>query len=405
MKRSRKTSIAKDKKKTSKIKENLRLESYRKFKSEVKKRGWILLSTSHEFVNHHRKVMVICPNGHKVALTPTHFFNRAKHKRDAKAHPRGSGCAICSGRQKDISDLQLLAKRHGGKCLNDRYHSANFKYTWQCDKGHTWKTRVSGPQYGHWCPYCSRTIIDGLKEIKELASNNGGKSLAKKYTKSQAKYPWVCGKGHYFEASHGSVLRGSWCPKCLGRYRTIEDMRDKASERGGKCLSKTYIHSFKKLEWECGKGHRWCAPPVSIFGGAWCPECGGSKKLTLEQMQELAAKRNGKCLSKKYVNARTKLQWQCQEGHRWWTPPYAIKSGAWCHVCWRIRFTIQDLKNFAKEKEGTCLSTEYESSKVKYSWACKHGHEWSATFNEARSVWCSQCSQVSRTQKVLLFCS
>ena len=31
-----------------------------------------------------------------------------------------------------------------------------------------------------------------------------------------------------------------------------------------------------------------------------------SKKLTIEEMQEIAGSRGGKCLSKKYVNNRTK---------------------------------------------------------------------------------------------------
>ena len=38
-------------------------------------------------------------------------------------------------------------------------------------------------------------------------------------------------------------------------------------------------------------------------------------KISIEEMQEIARKRGGKCLSKKYINAHTKLEWQCANGH------------------------------------------------------------------------------------------
>ena len=57
---------------------------------------------------------------------------------------------------------------------------------------------------------------------------------------------------------------------------TIEDMRQAAAFRGGKCLSETMVKGdFRTpLEWECQFGHRFKASPVLILqGGHWCPEC------------------------------------------------------------------------------------------------------------------------------------
>ncbi|CAI2198996.1 4160_t:CDS:2, partial [Funneliformis geosporum] len=34
-------------------------------------------------------------------------------------------------------------------------------------------------------------------------------------------------------------------------------------------------------------------------------------------MQNLAKAKNGKCLSDKYYDAHTKLEWQCEKGHKW----------------------------------------------------------------------------------------
>ena len=56
----------------------------------------------------------------------------------------------------------------------------------------------------------------------------------------------------------------------------IEDMRQAAEFRGGKCLSATMTKGdlATKLEWECAFGHRFSASPALILlGGHWCEEC------------------------------------------------------------------------------------------------------------------------------------
>lgn len=96
---------------------------------------------------------------------------------------------------------------------------------------------------------------------------------------------------------------------------TIEDMHLLASSRGGKCLSKKYVNSQNKLEWECSEGHRWEAVPAKVRCGQWCRKCSGNAKKNIEQMCELAAKYSGKCISKEYVNNMTTLEWVCKKGH------------------------------------------------------------------------------------------
>lgn len=57
-------------------------------------------------------------------------------------------------------------------------------------------------------------------------------------------------------------------------------------------------------------------------------------KLTIEEMDELAARKNGKCISREYVNGKTHLEWECEFGHRWFATPDTIKNhNSWCHVC------------------------------------------------------------------------
>ncbi len=56
----------------------------------------------------------------------------------------------------------------------------------------------------------------------------------------------------------------------------IEDMREAAAFRGGKCLSNSMVKGdmYTKLEWECHDGHRFFASPYTVLmAGHWCPEC------------------------------------------------------------------------------------------------------------------------------------
>lgn len=58
------------------------------------------------------------------------------------------------------------------------------------------------------------------------------------------------------------------------------------------------------------------------------------KKLTLEDCIEEAKNRNGKCLSKVYINNHTKMKWQCKENHVWESNFSSIRNQkTWCPVC------------------------------------------------------------------------
>ena len=115
-------------------------------------------------------------------------------------------------------------------------------------------------------------------------------------------------------------------------------MHKLATKRGGKCRSDKYIDSKTKLRWECAEGHAWEAKPNDIkSSGSWCPQCSGKAKLTIEQMHTIAAVKGGKCLSKKYDNNYTKLQWECAEGDAWEATPNSVKKGSWCPECARSR--------------------------------------------------------------------
>ncbi|GIS50931.1 MAG: hypothetical protein Ct9H90mP25_3650 [Gammaproteobacteria bacterium] len=56
----------------------------------------------------------------------------------------------------------------------------------------------------------------------------------------------------------------------------------------------------------------WEATPRFFQAGDWCPECAGTIRLSIAEMQQMAEERGGKCLSDKYVDLSTKVKWQWQ---------------------------------------------------------------------------------------------
>ena len=220
-----------------------------------------------------------------------------------------------------------------------------------------------------------------LDEFKNIAKERGGKCLSKKYVNIDTKLKWECSKGHvWFNTPYHIKNRGQWCRVCKGYgIPTLTEFKNIAKERGGKCLSKKYIRSDIKLKWQCSKGHVWQAVPNTIKNTkSWCPFCGGTKRLTIEEMQTIAKKRGGKCLSKKYINASTKLEWQCSDGHKWKARPNDIKiNNQWCPRCFfyykeeLCRTTFEQLfnKKFPKLKPNWLINSR--NNKMELDGYCK----------------------------------
>lgn len=116
----------------------------------------------------------------------------------------------------------------------------------------------------------------------------------------------------------------------------LTELLEIARQRGGDCLSKRYINSKEHLLWQCRKGHKWESTPFSVkVRKSWSPVCAGNQPLGLEKMHKLAWSRGGKCLSVEYFNVKTAMLWQCKNGHQFESTPDNVKQGKWCPSCRR----------------------------------------------------------------------
>ena len=146
---------------------------------------------------------------------------------------------------------------------------------------------------------------------------------------------------------------------------TIEEMQKLAESRGGRCLSTIYVNNRTKLKWQCKEGHIWEATADNIKAGKWCRICGikraaNKKRLTINDMQNEALEKRGRCISEKYTDAHTKLEFECEFGHRFWMSPNTVNMGHWCRQCSIAKvansrkLTLKMVQDIAEKRASNC---------------------------------------------------
>lgn len=423
---------------------------------------------SNAYVNVRSKLRWECTNGHTWEATPGSLRNM------------DSWCPTCARvAPLLLEDMQELAASRGGECLSEVYENSATKLRWRCEEGHVWDATPDNVKNGdQWCPQCSGNRTEELVRCyfeilfngeafpkcpghPQLPSPGGGFLTLDGYSECLSLAFEYQGQQHYVEVDGfgppGSLkkrkaydaakveccrnalpqpirlivipytiqqeqLEGFIRARCQemgvhvlcesnvdasmvkvrwGKQR-LKEMQEIAASRNGQCLSDSYTNSWTKLEWCCAAGHKWEAKPNDIkTSKSWCPVCAGHEPLTLEDMKEMAESKGGTCLSDAYVNSTTKLRWRCAKGHVWEATPGNIRSrNSWCPVCsGKARLTIDGLREIAHQRGGQCLSDSYQNAHSKLRWRCAKGHEWEATAHDVKThkTWCPKCALTPRT--------
>jgi hypothetical protein len=251
-----------------------------------------------------------------------------------------------------------------------------------------------------------------LERLKEIAKDRGGQLLSSEWRGRDIPISFRCKERHRFTITPSSVFDKHWCQKCAGNEQgTIEEMREIAAERGGKCLSNEYVNGRTPLQWYCLEhDYTWWNLPNNVKNHKqWCMKCAGRTWWTIEAVKDLAKSRGGKCLSKRYKNTREKFSFRCNKcKHTWKTSLSSLLNGSFCPKCGlekvlqKTRKTIEGMKHIAESRGGKCISTKYVNSHTHLLFKCSNlDHpSWKATpSNIRRGKWCRLCSIESRQRK------
>ncbi|MFB3168483.1 recombinase family protein [Neobacillus sp. 179-C4.2 HS] len=314
-------------------------------KTIAKERGGRCLSEN--YINKDTPLIWECEKGHIWEATP----NRIKY--------HNSWCQECKAKY-TIEDMHKIAVSRGGKCLSNTYINNRTNLKWECNKcGRQWEAKPSHimgskNKEGSWCPSCSkkRNSKYTIGAMRNLALQRNGKCLSDFVESSTSKLKWECEKGHQWIATISQVIgtknkKGSWCPHCAvdkrsqtiktsKRLQKVKELKILAKSMGGKCLSEEFIGPYKTMIWQCKEGHTWEKSASAIEKGQWCPFCKVNeyKKKVLQEMNQIAHARGGRCLSEEFLNSRTNLMWECSLGHVFELDVAGIKlRHSWCPQC------------------------------------------------------------------------
>ena len=176
-------------------------------------------------------------------------------------------------------------------------------------------------------------LCSPLNRVRDMAQEKGGRCLSVEYTSDRKKLEFECKRGHRWFTTAKQIKKGRWCPICGGGYlKDMTDLQDIAHRKGGRCLSSQYLGAKGKVNVECGEGHQWSASATAIRSGGWCPYCAGQRK-NADDLHEIALSKGGRCLSSEYKNANTPMKFRCANSHQWFARPTNIRSGTWCPKC------------------------------------------------------------------------
>jgi hypothetical protein len=210
----------------------------------------------------------------------------------------------------------------------------------------------------------ARRRVDGLGALKQAAKDRGGLCESGAYLGSAARYDFRCRAGHQWQTSGQDVLRGAWCRVCANEDRKVayllpdglQRLQAMATSKGGACLAGRYEGSNHYYAFRCAKAHEWLAVGARVLRGAWCLQCAhDAKRLTMSDVRESAAKRGGWCLSRDYIDSKTKMTWVCDKGHTWRAPLSTIRAGHWCPDC-----AIQQQLSNRKSKAGVRYAPSFK---------------------------------------------
>lgn len=368
---------------------------------------------SENYSNQHDRLHFECKKGHQ-------WYARAANVKHGDWCRKCSYKIIAEKKKLDIKLLQEIAVKKGGRLISKTYEKSDKKLLWECSEKHQWWSAAQNIRAGHWCKKCSskkasQHLKKSIEDCKKLAKLNDGLCLSVDYINNQTNLLWKCKNGHIWEATYANVNKGTWCKIC-SRKQTAQKRKTPLSyfqqyaiSKGGICLSKNLENQNSILKFQCSEGHIWEVKAGSIRGGhTWCRICAGSFKadtpelqlMRLNKIQKISKSHGGECLSKEYVNSKTKLQFKCKEGHVWWTTSSVILKGHWCNICSSNRagdFSRDDIeifKNIIEKKGGKCLTEKYVNQQTRILIECDKGHQWYAHPGNLknRGDWCRICN-------------
>jgi len=177
--------------------------------------------------------------------------------------------------------------------------------------------------------------------VKKSFEKEDYKLLSKEYKGAHYKLKYICSNNHKHSIRWSDWHQGKRCTYCAGQGRpTIEFIKSEFAKEDYKILvDVVYKNARTKLSYECSNGHKHSIRWDDWQHGYRCPYCAGLVKKTIEFIKPEFAKEGYILLTTEYMNCKQKLDYICPEGHRHNISWSDWKSGNRCPTCKRIKIS------------------------------------------------------------------
>ena len=203
------------------------------------------------------------------------------------------------------------------------------------------------------------------EDIKQAFEKEEYELLEEEYLGSNVKMKYKCPQGHIHEMCWDNFKQGKRCPECYGNIKlTIEYVKSKFEERGYVLLAKEYIDAQSKMDYVCPNGHRHSMSWDNFKKGVNCPYCVGKAKHNIEYIREKFKEEGYTLLTTEYKDNKQSLDYICPNGHKHHINWAKFQQGQRCPYC-NIYKGEEEVSNIL-DKYNIDYKTQYTFEDCKY---------------------------------------
>ncbi|WP_291626038.1 hypothetical protein [Clostridium sp.] len=180
------------------------------------------------------------------------------------------------------------------------------------------------------------------------------------------------------------------------------------AKEGYTLLSNEYINSKTKMDYICPCGHKNSMNLINFSMGKRCPDCNGNKRHNYEEVKKFFEKEGYKLISTEYINANTKLDYICPNGHIHSITFNSFNHGVRCPECRNIKLNermkkdIEEIRTLFLQEGYILLEKEYINAHQKLELQCPNGHNIYLSYDKfQQGVRCSKCN-ASKSERYII---
>jgi hypothetical protein len=183
----------------------------------------------------------------------------------------------------------------------------------------------------------------------------------------------------------------------MAKRITYEFMKSEFEKEGYIYLDTEYKNSKSKMNYQCYEGHEHSIIWDSWKNGNRCPSCYGNTKPTFEHVKKSFDEENYSLLVNEYINSHIKLDYTCPNGHK-----HSIRWNNWqqgqrCPYCaGLVKLTVEYVRQSFEKEHYILLSEEYKGAFTKLNYTCPKGHNHSIKWNDWQQGYrCPYCAYIN----------